>query len=216
MKTAEKSRLTLRLKALLTPMLNDTLKDGKDFPVICVTGKMASGKNFVCSVLEQMNFFTVDLDKEVHKVIEQKTNEIFDVFEKPACQKNIRIRNDDGSLDRRALGELIFSDKALLQKQESIIYPALTENIFSIIENCKRKNAFKGIILNAAVLFKTPELLSECKMILFVNSNFVKRFFRAKKRDGIKSMQILKRFSSQAFLKRKYKKTGIPVFNIHN
>ena len=198
MKRAEKSRLTLKLTALL----KNTLDDSKNFPLICVTGKMASGKNFVCSILEQMDFFAVDLDKEVHKVIVQKTDEIFNLFEKPALQKNIKIRNDDNTLNRRALGELI--------------YPALTEKVFSIIENCKRKDIFKGMVLNAAVLFKTPQLLYECKMILFVNSNFIKRFFRAKKRDKIKSMQILKRFYSQLFLKRNYKKTGIPVFNIHN
>lgn len=212
MKRTEKSRLTLKL----TTLLKNTLDDSKNFPLICVTGKMASGKNFVCSILEQMDFFAVDLDKEVHKVIVQKTDEIFNLFEKPALQKNIKIRNDDNTLNRRALGELIFSDKQLLKKQEELIYPALIEKVFSIIEDCKRKGIFKGMILNAAVLFKTPQLLYECKMILFVNSNFIKRFFRAKKRDKIKSMQILKRFYSQLFLKRKYKKTGIPVFNIHN
>lgn len=179
--------------------------------IICVTGKMAAGKNFVCSLFEQYDFFSIDLDAEVHKVIKSETNKIFDTFEKLAIEKKIRIRNDDNSLNTKQLGTLLFSDKKLLQTQEQIIYPVLTKNILQLLSKTN-----KNIILNATVLYKTPELLNKCNFIVYVQSNTFKRIIRAKKRDKLELVQILKRFISQKKLKIKYLNKNIPLYTIKN
>lgn len=187
-------------------------------PVFCITGPMASGKNYVSSIFENMGFVSLDLDKEVHKVLEEKKEDVFSAFEKIAESRSIKIRCQDNSLDRRALGSLLFSDPTLLKKQEDIIYPALTENVKNYIKEktADKNNRPRGIILNATVLFKTPALLKKCGFILYVHANWIKRFNRARKRDHMNELEILQRFTAQKGLLQKYQSTKMDVVVVRN
>ncbi|WP_296333905.1 dephospho-CoA kinase [uncultured Treponema sp.] len=183
---------------------------------ICVTGQMAAGKNFVCSLFEKEGFVSLDLDKTAHEAISLCKAQILSGFGEIAREKGISLLKEDGSLDRRELGRLVFSSPELLARQESIVYPKIIELTNQFIEN----NSGKPVILNATVLFKTPELLAKCGKIFFVKANFLKRLARAKKRDGLPLRQILARFKSQKNLFREYKKAAselnIPIEIIRN
>lgn len=180
--------------------------------VICVTGQIAAGKNYVSSLLENSGCVSVDLDKIAHAALDELSGEIFRAFEKTAAEKKIMLKNDDGSLNRRNLGKLIFESPELLKAHENIVYPKVVELTERFIEQNKEKT----VVLNAAVLFKTPELLRHCRFIVFVRANAVKRFFRCKSRDKMPVRQIFARFFSQRNLLRNYKKSGIPVVFIRN
>ena len=161
--------------------------------IICVTGKMASGKNTLCSLLEQNDFLCTDADKVVHKVINDATPKILETFNDNAIQKGITLTNPDGTLNRKNLGELLFQNPTLLKKQEDIIYPLYIEETQKIINS----NPSCNIVLNATVLYKTPQLMNQCDFIIFVKSSAIQRFFRVCKRDNIKIKNILQRFYSQ-------------------
>lgn len=177
---------------------------------------MAAGKNYVCSQFEEKGFVSLDLDKTAHEAITLCTQQILESFHNEAALLGISLLNADGSLNRRALGQIVFSDKELLARQENIVYPKIIELTEQYIE----ENHKKDVILNATVLFKTPELLLKCDKILFVRAGFFKRLFRAKKRDGMPLRQILARFKSQKNLFKEYKKFadehGIPLEIIKN
>lgn len=177
--------------------------------IICITGQMAAGKNFICSLLEKKGFISLDLDKTAHEAILLCTPQILSAFEDEAKIRGISLLNSDGSLNRRALGQIVFSTPELLARQESIVYPKIIELTEQFIE----KNSGKSVILNATVLFKTPELLSKCEKIFFVKANFFKRLVRAKKRDALPLRQILARFKNQKNLLAEYKKAA-KEFNI--
>ena len=70
--------------------IDDFLGLISDFSVICVTGKMAAGKNHICSQLEQHGWDSVDADKLVHQAIEIARNKIIDTFEPYAREKKIK------------------------------------------------------------------------------------------------------------------------------
>ena len=215
--------------------LNKTLVSNK-FQVIGLTGKMASGKNYVCSELEKIGFVSVDCDVEVHKVLEEKKEKIISTFSDYAKEKNLTLKNPDGSLNRRNLGALLFQNPELLALHESIVYPALTKNVTAIINTARAgissdagisndespatdaslQNHHRGIIINATVLYKTPELLNKCDKIIFVQSNFITRFLRARKRDKLPLKQIKNRFLSQFHLKDRYKESGIEIITVRN
>lgn len=228
--------------------LNKTLVSNK-FQVIGLTGKMASGKNYVCSELEKIGFVSVDCDVEVHKVLEEKKEKIISTFSDYAKRKNLTLKNPDGSLNRRNLGVLLFQNPELLALHESIVYPTLTQNIKEKIEiererfnttrtgisndayisgdadttnddcpatDASLQNHHRGIIINATVLYKTPELLNKCDKIIFVQSNFITRFLRARKRDKMPLGQIKNRFLSQFHLKDRYKESGLEIITVRN
>lgn len=180
--------------------------------ITCITGKMASGKNFISALLEKRGFVSVDADVLVHQAINNSAEKILNAFSDIAAAKGIDLQNADGSINRRAVGKLIFPHPELLKKQEEIVYP----EVIRLAKTFISENSGKNILINATVAYKTPEILSFCSRILYVRSPFTVRLNRAKKRDKMKTRQILQRFKSQRNLLSEYKKTGIPVTVIRN
>lgn len=181
---------------------------------------MASGKNYYCSKLEAQGFLSLDADLIVHKIILEKQEEIYKTFlpvaeklNKTEFVKNpVNLLNADNTLNRRELARILFFNSEFLKKQEEIIYPEL---IIKIKEEIS-KNPQKNIILNATVLYKIPEILNLCEKIIYVSAPFFKRLIRAKKRDKMPFVQILKRFYSQKNLYSEYKKFNIPIEIVKN
>lgn len=183
---------------------------------LCVSGQMASGKNFVCKKLmeQNSNLVSIDLDETVHEAISLSTPKILETFDYEAKQAGIELKNADGTLNRKALGRLIFPHPELLAKQESIVYPKTIELTKKFIE--ENRAAGKSVIINATVLYKIPELMNLCEKIIFVTAPFFTRLNRAKKRDNLPLRQILARFKSQKNLLDEYKKTGIEIVVVNN
>lgn len=201
----------MKIKKLLSTI--KTAKESTFIPeIICLTGKMASGKNYISKLLLDENSVSVDLDNFGHMAINSCKDQIYNAFNEIAEKKGINLKKVDGSIDRRALGSLIFSDKALIKKQESIVYP----EIIKLTKDFIKQNKEKTIYINATLLFKTPELMKLCSKIYFVKSNFFVRLYRAKKRDNLPLGQILKRFLAQKDLLKNYKLTGKPIIFIKN
>lgn len=171
---------------------------------------MASGKNYVCSILEKLSWSCVDADLLVHQAINQSTEKIIAEFSDEATRNNITITNTDSTINRKALGQLLFKNPDLLKKQENIVYPVIIKMIEDFISTHEKT------AINATVLYKTPELLSKCELILYVQAPFIKRFFRVKKRDNLPSAQIFRRFSAQKNMLSAYKKAGIKIITINN
>ena len=179
--------------------------------ILAVTGSMAAGKNYVSSLLEKRGFLAFDADKLVHKAIEEAKNQILEAFSQIATEKEIQIQNPDGTINRKNLGIILFSDKNLLAKQESIIHPKINEILNRYID----ENPDKNIVLNATVLYKTP-VVNRCDGIIFVKAPICIRFFRAKKRDNLPSKEIFKRFASQFKIFAKYKFLKTDIYSIWN
>ena len=177
--------------------------------VICVAGPMAAGKNYVCSILEERGFFCVDADLVIHQVIKEKEEEIFLQFKEEAAAAGLELKKSDGSLDRRALGELLFKNPNLLAKQESLVYPAFERRIQEMIdENQKASQAQDagGFAINATLLYKTPALLRQCQKIIYVDAPLLVRVWRSRRRDKMPLLQILRRMKAQKGLEGQYKK----------
>lgn len=173
---------------------------------------MAAGKNAAAKLLEKCGWLCIDADALVHEAIESEADKIIRTFSQDAQKRGIDIVRQDGSVDRRSLGKLVFSDASLLAKQEAIVYPAIEKCAMQKIDSHEAKN----IALNAAVLYKTPTLMRLCRAILYVEAPFLVRLLRAKKRDGDAVRAICKRFRAQRGLYRNYKRTGIPIVKLRN
>ncbi|MCI6983889.1 MAG: dephospho-CoA kinase [Treponema porcinum] len=184
--------------------------------ILCVTGPMAAGKNAVCRILEERGFIALDADKQVHGAIEKAAPEIIKTFSNEAKAQNITLTDENGRINRRELGRLLFTSKELLSKQESIVYPVIIEETKRFIQKQQELKSDADIILNATVLYKTPELLNLCKYIIYVDAPKITRIVRSLKRDRMPLRQILGRFASQKNLFSEYKKTGVPIIKITN
>lgn len=184
--------------------------------VICVAGPIAAGKNFVCSILEERGFFCLDADEVIHKIIGNKQAEILSRFSQSAASRGINLRAADGSLDRRALGKLLFKDSALLAEQEKILYPEFVARAQKLID----ANKEGGLAINAALLYKTPSLLRQCQKIIYVDAPLLVRAWRIRRRDRLPLLQIFRRIKSQKGLFKEYERFaadyGIEMVRVWN
>lgn len=181
--------------------------------ILCVTGPMAAGKNAASTILEQKGFAAVDADELVHQALADSVfqQHVIQTFAEDAAKQHITLLKKDGSLDRRALGALIFQNKKLLAKQEALVHPEVDRLINEFIALHPDKN----IVLNATVLYKVPAI-KKCIAVIYVDAPLVTRFFRAKQRDGIKTIQILQRFFSQRKLFAKYRAANADIYRVTN
>ncbi|MCI6442515.1 dephospho-CoA kinase [Treponema sp.] len=184
--------------------------------VICVTGPMAAGKNFVSSLIEKQvvngkPFVSIDADVVGHRAVENSTARIIENFGELARQKGIQLVDEKGNIIRRNLGALIFGNNELVARQEAIVYPEITSLINSFIE----ENKYKNVIVNATVLYKVP-VIKRMDAIIYVDCPWFVRLIRAKKRDEMKFSLILARFKSQKGLYSAYRATGVKIFRIFN
>ena len=177
---------------------------------------MAAGKNAVCRILEERGFIALDADRQVHGAIEKAAPEIIKTFSKEANAQNITLTDKNERINRRELGRLLFTSKDLLAKQERIVYPVIIEETKRFIQKQQEQKKEADIILNATVLYKTPELLRLCKYIIYVDAPKIMRIVRALKRDRMPLRQILSRVATQKGLFSEYKKTGVPIIKITN
>lgn len=173
---------------------------------------MAAGKNAACTLLEKRGWLCLDADELAHEVAAAKEAEIIETFTPFAAARGITLTGSDGRLIRRALGELVFSDSAMLSAHENIMYPAIEAEIRARISRSNGAN----IVINAAVLYKVPPLMRLCTRIIFVDAPLWLRLRRARRRDNMRFRLILQRFIAQKDMLLSYRKTGIPLTRIQN
>jgi dephospho-CoA kinase len=206
-------------------------------PVIGLTGPMSSGKNVAGAILERLGFAVVDSDQTAHQALIDVQDAVLAAFSGIARDRGLTLLKPDGSIDRRVLGSILFSDPALLARHEAIIYPRINELLSAFIDDTvtaakitntqaadtptvtsppgEEKTPLRGIVINAPLLHKSP-VLDRCDFVIFVDSPLLQRLIRARKRDKLPFRQILARFSAQKHLFAQYRAKNVDIQRVQN
>lgn len=99
--------------------------------VIGLTGNIATGKSEVRRMLEKLGAAGIDADALAHQVMKSQ-EPAFPVILSAFGQE---ILGEDGEIDRRRLGQIVFSDPAALSQLEAIVHPEVRKKVEQII--CK-------------------------------------------------------------------------------
>lgn len=181
--------------------------------VLGLSGPMAAGKNLAAEILEGKGWASVDADLLVHEVIEDKKEEILEAFSSEAEKLGLSLLKSDGSVNRRAVGQIIFGHPELVARQEGIVYPGVNERIDAFLDENRR--AGRDCLINATLLYKVPSIY-KVDALLYVDAPLVLRLFRARRRDGLPFRQIFARFKSQGNLFPKYKNSVADIKRVWN
>lgn len=154
--------------------------------IIGITGKSGSGKSFFAFHLAQkLNCPYVDVDKIGHK--SSSDPEIL----KKLCENfGCRILNKDGSLNRKKLGNIVFSNNSKMS-----ILTDLTWNYIKNQLDILVSNASNYIILDYALL-PICDYWEKCSFKILVTANINQRKNIVLKRDNITPEYFDKRESS--------------------
>lgn len=175
--------------------------------IIGLTGSIATGKSTISEMFNQLNIPVIDADKIAREVVEkgQKAfNTIVDTFGK-------EILHEDGSLNRKALGDIVFNDETERAKLNNIVHPAIREEM----ERQKQLHidAKKPcIVLDIPLLFENKlEHLVDKIVVVYVSQSV--QLERLMKRDNSTEQEALSRINSQIPIDEKKKLADATINN---
>ena len=163
--------------------------------VIGLTGGSGSGKNEVAKILFDRGISTIDTDAVYHDLVSSDsecTRELAYAFGK-------EILNEDGSLARPRLAEIVFADDGDRPSRMKLLgdithrYIKVKTEEFLLEE---AKNGARFAVIDAPVLFESG-FSGLCDITLAVLASKRARLMRVVARDGISEKKALMRISAQ-------------------
>ena len=162
---------------------------------IGLTGGIGCGKSTVARVFEQLKTPVIDADEIAHQLVAIGQPALAQIQQEFGTD----VLNPDGSLNRKKLRELIFSDPEQKQKLESILHPLVYQ---SIQAELKQLNTPYCIIC-IPLLFET-NMTRFVDRILVVDCPVETQIERVRKRDKMTRERIQSIIDSQ--VSRAYRK----------
>jgi len=124
--------------------------------MFAIIGLIGSGKSFVSSAIREAGFDVLDADSLAHELYKENAQ-----LRKKIAEEFGAEAIDDNGINRKFISALVFNNPQKLELLESLVYPVLTAEIE------KRNPDF----VEAAVLYKCPELEKKMKQIWLVNTD---------------------------------------------
>lgn len=148
---AKVSSSTTRLRMLgtrLKPALRQWNRTTGPY-LIGLTGGSASGKSSVAKRMSDLNWGVVDCDKLGHAAYTPGTA----AFNAIVGEWGQAVVADDGSINRRALGPIVFADPAALARLNAIVWPEIARMARDKADSLWKEGK-QVVVLDAAVLLE--------------------------------------------------------------
>lgn len=160
--------------------------------LIGLTGGIASGKSLVSARLAELGAVIVDADVLAREVVEPGTPALAAIAE----HFGSTVIRDDGSLDRPALGAIVFADSHEREKLNAITHPAVWK---------RARELFAAAPPDAVVVYDVPLLVEGAKgrqldfdLIVVVSASIDTRLHRLIEKRGMTREEAMHRLNSQA------------------
>ncbi len=166
--------------------------------VVGITGGPATGKSLVAGEFRRLGAVVIDADIIAREVLTPGRPE----FTATVQTFGKSIVMGDGTIDRKALGRIVFSDYDRLAELTAITHPAIIKNIKERIAEFRAAGQAGVLALDAPLLFESG-LESDVDKIIVVFTDEDVQVKRLMKRDGLDEARALQRIRSQMPLDEK-------------
>lgn len=177
-------------------MNNETFKHA-----IALTGGIATGKSTVCSLLKLHGFLTIDADKIAHKLLDQHSSTIADMFGEQYVE--------NGKVLRKELGKIIFSNEEEKLKLEAFIHPLIKEEIEK--EAVVFEKAGKPYFVDIPLFFEKMHYPIAKSVVVYTPKDL--QVERLKKRDQIEESEALLKIGNQMDIEKKKELADLVIDN---
>jgi len=159
--------------------------------VIGLTGSIGTGKSEAARRLEVLGASIISADQVGHEAYTPNT----EAWEQVVAAFGDGILQDDGEIDRRKLGAVVFSDPGQLEKLNQIMHPRMARMVADKIEEL-RGQGVEVVVVEAALLFEAgwDSLVEE---VWVTDSTEQVVIERLKQRNGMSEEEARKRIASQ-------------------
>lgn len=173
-----------------------------------LTGGIATGKSLVSKFFKELGAYIIDYDVVSHEVITPKRN----AWKRIVDQFGEEILNDDLTINRGRLGEVVFNDPKKRKKLEEIVHPEVFIDVKKKVNAIKNEDPGAVIIQDIPLLFEV-NLDKTVDKVVVVYTDEKTQIKRLIERDGFDESHAKKRISSQMPLDEKVKLADFVISN---
>lgn len=172
-------------------------------PVIGLTGNIACGKSTVLRMLRDIGARTIDADELTHRALAVDGAAYSGVVE--AFGQS--ILGESGEINRRALGQRVFSDAAELRRLEELVQPHVRAEIVGILA------ARSSPLIVDAIKLIEGGLARLCDEVWVVRCRPEQQVARLMERNGYTSEEVLLRIGAQPPQEEKLRVADVVIDN---
>ena len=170
--------------------------------ILGLTGGIATGKSTVVEIFKEEGFPIVDADIIAREIVEPGTpglQAVVDVF-------GSELLFADGSLNRKKLGKIIFSDKQKRERLNQVLSPFLREAILTDI--ARKKNLSSLVIVDIPLLYEGGyDAVVDQVAVVYIPEEL--QLSRLMKRDDLSALEAEQRIDSQMPIEEKKNRADI-------
>ena len=176
--------------------------------IVGLTGGIASGKSVITKALQkEPGIVVVDADKvawEAYKPGNKVYKKLVEHFGREILKKN-------GEIDRKKLGQIVFSDARERKFLNAVVHPAVSKKLRELAEKYEA-GGFELMIVEAALLLESGHVdrsLFDCFVLVKVGPE--EQIRRLMARDGINRQEALKKIKAQTSQEEKLKRADYVI-----
>jgi dephospho-CoA kinase len=175
--------------------------------IVGLTGGVGTGKSTVANSFRKLGAYIIDWDDLAREVVRPHSKawkEIVEHFEKD-------VLNEDLTINRQKLAEIVFSDKEELEKLNQIVHPEVFEEDERITNEIRSLDPDALIIKDIPLLFElTRPVFVDKVLVVFVSARTQLRRLEEK---GMSREDAQSRIKSQLPLEGKIKSADFVINN---
>jgi dephospho-CoA kinase len=157
-----------------------------------LTGGIGSGKSTVAEIFRKLGAVVLSADKIARELTEKDPRVKTQIREAFGPQ----VFTPRGSIDRRAVASIIFSDQRKREKLNSIIHPLVLSTISALMGDLEKRNDVPLIIHEAALIYEA-EAEQDLDYVVVVDADEETRIRRVMERDRVSRADVLLRINAQ-------------------
>jgi dephospho-CoA kinase len=156
-----------------------------------LTGGLATGKSTVGRALSEWGCHLIEADAIGHQLLAPGGMAVAPVVAEfgPGIEKN-------GGIDRKALGQIVFSDPARLKRLNEIVHPLVFEKEAELLNEWRETDPGGIAVLEAAILIETGSH-RRCQRVILTECPEALQIQRAMDRGGLTAEEARLRISRQ-------------------
>jgi dephospho-CoA kinase len=157
-----------------------------------LTGSIAVGKSYVCDLFRKEGFHVLDADQTAREVVEPDSYGLWQIVRKFGDN----ILTSDGSLDRKKLGAIVFTDPKKRELLNSIVHPLVIEAQDRWLNACEASDPGGIAVVDAALMIESGGYRRFDKLIVVWCAPAI-QLKRLMLRDNLTEEEAQKRVASQ-------------------
>ncbi|TDT61188.1 dephospho-CoA kinase [Fonticella tunisiensis] len=175
--------------------------------IVGLTGGIASGKSTISNMIRKYNIPVIDADIIAREIVMKGSP----VLNRIISEFGDDVLNHDGTLNRKRLADIVFSDKEKLKKLNMITHPVIKAEIIKQIEALRERNTSCCVIDVPLLIEGGFTDIVDYVVLIYVDDKT--QLQRLMDRDRLSKGEAKKRISSQMKFSEKKKYADFIIDN---